>query len=138
MARPGGLGRGLGALIPTGTVVSINSPKTAQKLTVTRPDNSKSDLSIAERGGAVFEKTDQVGFYDVAGTDYNWQFAASLASAQESDISPRPTLLIEANPQENEGRRVSSNHELLPLVAVLGLLILCVEWWVFHKRMYAG
>ena len=122
----------------TGEPLTIPAPPGIGKVTLTKPDGTKRDLVVGERGGAVFDDMDQVGLYSVEGKGYAYPFAANLASASESDITPHRTLTITQNPTASVGRRVEDNRSLLPLVALLALGFLVTEWWVFHRRVYVS
>jgi hypothetical protein len=124
--------------IRTGTPITIPAPSRAGKIVVTRPDGSKRDAVVGERGGAIFDEADQVGFYTAEGKDFTYPFAANLASATESDITPRRNLTIADNPTASPGRPVPNNRELLPLLALLALVVLGIEWWAFHRRVYVN
>ncbi|HZO91586.1 MAG TPA: BatA and WFA domain-containing protein [Chthonomonadaceae bacterium] len=124
--------------IATGSPITVPSPPGLGKLTVTRPDGSKREVRAGERGGAAFDETDQVGFYTAEGPGFSYSFAANLASASESDITPHRELTITDNPAGSRGRRVADNRELLPWLALLALAVLCVEWWAFHRRVYVN
>ncbi len=91
-----------------------------------------------ERGGAIFADTDEVGLYTAQGKDFTYPFAANLANAGVSDITPHRSLTILDNPTAAQGRRVENNFPLLPLLAFLALTVLVVEWWAFHRRVYVN
>ena len=84
--------------IRTGSTLTIPAPPGTGKLTVTRPDGSKRDVVVAERGGAPFSDTDEAGLYTVEGPNSpKYVFAANLASASESDITPHRSLNVLEN-----------------------------------------
>ena len=122
--------------IAAGSSITIPAPPGIGKVTVTRPDGSKREVLVADRGGAAFDETEQVGLYSVAGKDYASTFAANLTNLTESDLTPRPTLPLADNPNERPGKRVSDNRDLLPYLVVIALGILALEWWAFHRRVY--
>jgi Ca-activated chloride channel family protein len=122
--------------VHTGDPVVIPAPPEAGVLTVTRPDGSKREVTVDEHGGATFAEADLIGLYTAAGKNFSYPFAANLSSATESDITPHRSLTILANPTPASGHRVADNRDLIPLLALLALTILCVEWWVFHRRVH--
>lgn len=124
--------------IRTGDPITIPAPPGAGKLIVTKPDGSKREVIVGERGGALFDEADQVGTYTVAGKGFSYAFAANLADASESDITPHRLLTIADNPTASSGRRVVVNRELLPWLALLALIMLAVEWWAFHRRVFVS
>jgi Ca-activated chloride channel homolog len=122
--------------VHTGDTITIPAPPEAGTLTVTRPDGSKRSVTVGERDGATFVETDLIGLYTAAGKNFNYPFAANLNSATESDTTPHRSLTILANPTPATGHRVADNRDLIPFFALLALIILCVEWWVFHRRVH--
>ncbi len=124
--------------ITTGSPITIPAPPGVGRLTVTKPDGSKRDLRVGERGGAIFDEADLVGLYTAQGSGFSYPFAANLASASESDITPHRNLTITDNPTASAGKRVPDPHELLPGLVLLALLLLGIEWWAFHRRVYVN
>jgi Ca-activated chloride channel family protein len=123
--------------IRTGSTLTIPAPSGTGKLTVTRPDGRKRDVVVAERGGAPFSDTDEAGLYIAEGPNYpKYVFAANLASASESDITPHKSLNVLENAAPSPTRQVLTTRELLPYIAFIALLLLCVEWYVFHRRIH--
>ena len=123
--------------IHTGDAYKIPAPPKL-KVTVTKPDGSKQEITSDEQGRATFAGTDQTGLYTATGKDFSYDFAANLASSTESDITPRRSLTIADNPQAAAGRKVRDIHQLLPMLALLALLVLCIEWWAFHRRIHVN
>ena len=123
--------------IHTGEAIKIPAPPTL-KVTVTKPDGSKQEITSDEQGHATYASTDQSGLYTATGKDYSYDFAANLASATESDITPHRSLTIADNPQAAAGRKVRDLHQLMPLLALLALVVLCIEWWAFHRRVHVN
>ena len=120
----------------TGEAVTIPAPPGADKLTITRPDGSKRELKVNDRGGAIFDEADQVGLYQAEGRGFSYPFAANLASASESDTTPHDKLTISDNPTQATGRKVPDNWELLPILILAALIVLAYEWYAFHRRTY--
>ena len=122
----------------TGEAITIPVPPGIDKITVTKPDGSKLELRVGERGGVVFDDVNQAGIYSAEGKGFNYPFAANLSSASESDTTPHNKLTIADNPLATTGRRVADNVELLPLLALIALGVLAFEWWAFHRRTHLG
>jgi hypothetical protein len=124
--------------VHTSDPITIPAPSDAGKLTITRPDGSKREVAVDERGGATFAEADLIGLYTATGKNFSYPFAANLSSASESDITPHRSLTILANPTPASGHRVVDNRDLIPLIAFIALVILCIEWWAFHRRVYVS
>jgi hypothetical protein len=123
--------------IATGTTITIPTPSTVNRVTVTRPDGSHVTATAGQQG-VPFDATDQAGFYSVSGPDFSYQFAANLSSAAESDTTPHRSLTILDNPTAGHGRAVVENRDLVPWFVLLTLAVLCLEWWAFHRRVYVS
>ena len=123
--------------VRTGETLTLPAPPNAGRVTVTKPDGSKREIVVGERGGAAYDGTDQAGVYKVEGPNIpNSRFAANLASSSESDITPHKTLTILQNAAQGATRQVLTTREWLPYVVFIALLLLCVEWYVFHRRIH--
>jgi hypothetical protein len=124
--------------VRTGEAVSIPAPPGADRLVITKPDGTKRELKVNERGGAVFDEADETGLYQAEGRNFSYPFAANLASASESDTTPHDKLTITDNPTATTGRKVADNWELLPPLILAALVVLAYEWWAFHRRIYVS
>ena len=124
--------------IHTGDPISIPVAAGTGALNVLKPDGSRREIATAEQGGAVFADTDLVGQYQVEGKGFKYMFAANLASAAESDTTPHRSLTVLDNPTASAGRKMKTPVPLMPLLALIGLMVLCIEWWVFHRRAYVS
>jgi Ca-activated chloride channel family protein len=120
----------------TGTAITLDAPPAVAKVTVVKPDGAKSELPVPPRGGAVFDDTDEIGVYTATGSGYRRVFAANLADYAESDIAPRRSPELGTNPPGQAGRQVTVVREIWPWLAAALLLLLAVEWWAFHRRVY--
>ncbi len=124
--------------VRTGEAITIPAPPGAQRLTITRPDGTKREITVNEQGGAIFDEVDETGLYQAEGRGFSYPFAANLASASESDTTPHDKLTISDNPTAATGRKVADTRELLPALILLALGILAYEWWAFHRRIYVN
>jgi hypothetical protein len=138
-ARPGDTG---GVTRP-GEAVPLAAGPDAGALTVTRPDGTRDTLPAATPGAPPqYRRTTAAGVYRATGKNFEQSFAVSLLSAAESNIAPiaRPILAVTDAPAENAKqttaiRGVAVRREVWPYVVGLVLLVLCVEWWVYHRRV---
>ena len=83
-----------------------------------------------------------------AGTDYagvyearidggrTMSYAVNLLSSQESDIRPRENLDVGNRRFEASTGVVRQNVEFWKPLAVLALVLLCVEWWVYTRKAW--
>lgn len=126
--------------VRTGESLAITPPARADRIRVTKPDGSRREFDLS--GGAlIYADTDQLGIYEVgifdgAETLQEAQFAVNLFDAAESDISPRTqvqlgeTVIAEASGEEELGQR-----EFWRWLALAALLILLLEWFIYHRRL---
>jgi len=62
-------------------------------------------------------------------------FAVNLFDANESNITPRDTLLIGNTTITEAAREEFGQREFWPYAALLALLFLLIEWYVYHQRL---
>jgi hypothetical protein len=121
-----------------GSSLALRLPPNADALRVTLPDGTRRELTPAS--APVFAETGQIGLYRVealrAGVPVELAlFAVNLFDPNESAIAPRPeltlggTVISQAQAVEEIGQR-----ELWSLLALIGLVVLLIEWWVYHRR----
>ena len=126
-------------LVKTGEPVKIylEHISEVERITVQMPNNDIQELP-ARDSRIVFTDTTQVGVYTVFvdGKPFG-KFVANLLNPQESDLSPSQ---LADDPNGGEGtERVQSNlpevnREIWGYAAFLALLLLIVEWWVYHQN----
>jgi Ca-activated chloride channel homolog len=128
--------------VPTGLSVGeslmISPPLTADTLQITLPDGLERTIPI-DRQSIIYADTSLTGIYtlDVIKDEIVQQsqpFVVNLFEPQESDITPLPITLggtvIPPGEREDVGQL-----EFWSLAALLGLLILLIEWYVYHQRL---
>ena len=62
-------------------------------------------------------------------------FAVNLFEESESNIRPAPSIQVGQSSVAAAAQDQVSQRELWPWVAVIGLVILMIEWWVYHARL---
>lgn len=153
-ARPGDGG---GVLRP-GEVAVVPVPSGAKSVTITRPDNQKDTVPAPATGPVLYDKTTLAGTYRVSsGISPAAPFYVSLLSAQESNTSPiaKPVVAVTDAPDTTTGkpaakgagptnaaassvaggaRSVRVRREVWPVLALLALGFLAVEWAAYHRR----
>ena len=131
----------LPADLSVGDVLVISPPLLAESVRVTAPDGSMRELP-ASGDRVVFAETGLLGLYrleilqDGAVTSAQ-SFAVNLFATGESDIRPVP----EAELRLGGGMRAAQADEQLGTqefwmwLALAALLLLAVEWVVYHRRL---
>ena len=129
--------------LSVGDVLLISPPLLADSLRITAPDGAVSELPVAGETLA-YTDTGQLGLYRLevlqAGAVTAAQhFAVNLFGTGESDIRPRPQAelqlgggLVAADADQQLGLR-----EFWTLLAAAALLLLAIEWYVYHRRLQA-
>ena len=100
---------------------------------------------------ASFDRTGQVGVYQVRGESFTSRFAVSVVSAAESDIAGHATDIGEGSDSGPRGgladtprgtfaerplttAEPGNRHAVWHLVAMLAVIALAVEWWHWVRR----
>ena len=84
-----------------------------------------------------FSETSETGIYEVnyegeeeQSTDF---FAVNLFSPAESDIQPAQSIRVGKSEIPRTPETAIGKRELWPWLASIGLLLLIVEWGVYHR-----
>jgi hypothetical protein len=100
---------------------------TAARAVVRHPDGT--ERTLAAVGGTLQLVGDKVGLYLVRAAG-DTRVAANLFSASESALGQRPVP-----PGWTSGGLSRTNSETWPFFVVLGILILLLEWQLYHRRV---
>ena len=107
-------------------------------VTVQLPDGSVTDVS-SESTPIIFTNTSLVGVYTVFVRDRQvGRFAVNLLDSHESGgSSPQP---VEGRGESGSAATATADHlqevdrEIWKYTACLGVLLLLIEWWVYHRN----
>ncbi len=138
-ARPFDAPSGLGP----GDPVSMRPQPGTTAYRVTLPDGTLQTFPLTEQT-LVFAGTDQSGVYGVAllsgeAVTGGGSFAVNLFSPGESAIAPQATIRVgQAEVSGAEQGQELGQRELWPCLAVAALVILLIEWWVYHRGSAIG
>ncbi|HLV36923.1 MAG TPA: BatA and WFA domain-containing protein [Spirillospora sp.] len=128
--------------IPNGLTVGdalvVRPPLTAQIVAVSLPDGTRRELPV-DRPAIVFAETGQVGLYTLeivenGAVTQRQSFAVNLFDPQESAISPQASVQIGQMTVMPGEQEEIGQMEFWPLIALLALIILLVEWYVYQQR----
>jgi hypothetical protein len=115
----------------------IRPPLDAESVRVTAPNGRVRELAV-ESGEILYADTSQIGVYRVdimrgGAVVQTESFAVNLFSLSESDITPRPASLngqpLTVNTTDEQGQ-----WEFWPILALIALFILLLEWNIYHRR----
>lgn len=62
------------------------------------------------------------------------RFAVNLLSVDESTIVPVNSLQSERSEVVGDENAIEMNREIWRTLAVIALIVLCVEWYIYTKR----
>lgn len=124
-----------------GESLSIVPPPGVERIVIASPSNKAYTL-LPTAATLTFTDTDELGYYavnfiskDTSQVEY---FAVNLFDPTESDIRPRETLQIGRTTVTPAASNQIGVRELWPWLAGLALLVLLVEWQVYHRRSFPG
>ncbi len=129
---------GAGDTAHPGDTVTIRPAVGEQAVGIVAPDGQRF-VTPASEAGVLFGNTDQLGIYGVGtasaseGGKLAGYFAVNLFDPLESKIRPAQTLTIGQSQVSAAVRQEVGQRELWPYAAALALLLLLLEWWVFHR-----
>jgi Ca-activated chloride channel family protein len=119
-----------------GVVVTL-FPGGADEVLVRRPDGSTwtppAEMTFGE-APLVFAETEQLGLYQVEmdGTSAG-HFPVNLFNPAESALARRESITVGRAEIAPAGGEELGQRELWPWLAAAALVVLLVEWWVYHR-----
>jgi hypothetical protein len=120
-----------------GQSLSIVPPPGTQQIVIASPSNMGYTIPN-EAGGIKFTETNELGYYavnfisqDNTSAEY---FAVNLFDKNESDIHPRESIQIGQTAITHTVSEKIGQYEVWPWLAGLAILILMIEWQVYHRR----
>lgn len=120
-----------------GEGLTISPPLGVERIAIASPSNEVFTL-VPGASALTFTDTREPGYYAVnffsketTSVDY---FAVNLFAAAESDIRPRERLQIGRTDITAAGAKQVGLHEIWPWLAGLALLLLMIEWQVYHRN----
>jgi len=116
----------------TGEVISLEFVRSGEKIEVRAPDNTKlEDLAVV--GGIPSFTLETAGLYKVRTGDRTYSIPSNLLDREESHIEPSPPLKVKSG-EVKSGRTFALIREIWWELALAALLLLLLEWYIFHKR----
>lgn len=122
-----------------GSSLLVRPPLTAEGLRVLLPNGTTRDLPLG-RDNAVFADTTQPGVYTIEVLEggqvtQSEPFAINLFARQESDLAPRSTVQLGGTTVTEAQEEEIGQREYWPWLALAALVMLLVEWLVYHRRL---
>ena len=122
-----------------GAPVRVRFIEDADEIAVVRPDGERVVLR-PDGSEAIFADTVRPGLYrldlrrDGRTVKSEW-FAVNLFDPAESRIAPQRSVVIGTTTIDRDAREETGRREYWRWVAAVGLAILVVEWWVYHRSL---
>lgn len=121
-----------------GQPVTLENPFPDKPLEVRAPSGQYVNLTREEPGKLNFTGTSQLGVYEVrSGGNTLEHFAVNLFHGPESDIRPKTDVNI--GPVQVGGQSSgweTARRELWKSLLLVALVVLCLEWYVYNRRVY--
>ncbi len=120
------------------SVLTIRPQATTTQYRITLPDGTQQTVPVGE-SALSFASTAQLGVYKVELLDGDKvqmasNFTVNLFSPAESKIAPSDTITIGQKPVGGPGQTDEfGQRELWPWLAAAALIVLAIEWWVYHR-----
>jgi Mg-chelatase subunit ChlD len=122
--------------VKAGEPIRLPLKETVTNIKVTRPDKSVESVVVEEKARElVYKHTDAVGVYEAKVDDQKIQFCSNLLSKDESNIAPREQIAVGKFGAVESQRLLTANMEIWRWIALGGFCLLCVEWYLFHRRV---
>lgn len=102
---------------------------------VTTPAGTTKNVELdANANELVYGDTFKQGIYRVRLSTNEVTFCADLLDAAESNIKPRDELQLGKYTKVTATTMKRTNMELWRTIASIGLAVLMIEWWYYHRR----
>jgi len=101
------------------------------------PDVAGVEITPGSSGCVRFSGTSRAGPYSVSVPDQPTRlFAVNLLDPEESDVRPRRQIVLAAQPVQAQESTVSrANLPVWPYLAGLILALVCLEWFIYNRRV---
>ncbi len=119
--------------LPAGVPVSIPVGTNVASVEITAPDGSLERVN-AWGGYAYFAGTRLSGVYTARSGDREERFCVNLTDPLETRIAPRETV-ADGDGQKQERLTSSRPTEVGHWFAMAALVLLVIEFWVYHRRV---
>ncbi|MCB9134438.1 MAG: BatA domain-containing protein [Anaerolineales bacterium] len=120
--------------------ITIQPEQGVEGIAIAAP-NGQVYTPLLDNGSVFFQNTGELGLYAVnylPADQYPAEyFAVNLFAPEESDIRPAADIRIGLAAVQPQQENELGNRELWNWLAALALVILLVEWWVYHRRQTA-
>jgi hypothetical protein len=120
-----------------GDVKVLRPDATPDRVEVTDPGKTTHRVARGPGGEFAYLGTDRLGVYQATWPGGGRLFAVNLLDPEESDTQPRDQVKIGETEVGADQERLAS-YDTWKWVALAALLLLLVEWAVYHRRVWIG
>ncbi len=125
------------ANVQPGQSVTLRSAESAPELEVRTPAGEVVSLSRDTSDAFSFSGTDALGVYEIEEADQPVRrFAVNLFDSDESRIGSREDVQIGYVEVEGEATWEGARRELWKALLLVALGVLCLEWYIYNRRVY--
>jgi Ca-activated chloride channel family protein len=111
----------------------LSRPETKAEMTL--PGGEKRSIALDSTANEfVFGETFRQGVYRLKLGTNDMVFCVNLLDAAESNIQPRDELQFGKYTRVEATTMQRTNFELWRTIASIGLVMLLIEWWYYHRR----
>jgi hypothetical protein len=122
-------------LVKSGEAFRLALTHPEKEAEVTLPGGGTRTITLDSAANeAVFSETYKQGIYRMRAGTNETAFCVDLLDAAESNIKPQDELKLGQYTKVTATKMQRTNMELWRTIAGLGLLMLLVEWWYYHRR----
>lgn len=123
--------------LKVGSTLNLKLPDAGATAWVTRPDGKTSPRTTDAQGLLRYAPLDQAGVYRIeTGNQIRKQVVVNMLDPAESDIAPAGELAFSGERVKLEqGSVVRENLDLRPGILIFAILVLCVEWFIYNKKV---
>jgi hypothetical protein len=121
--------------VQPGQIKTLRPAAAVTEVEVMDPEGRKQPIGRSAGADFPYKNTERVGVYRAAWKGGQRSFAVNLLDAEESNVQPRDQVQI-GSQQLQAGQTRAQAHETWKWVALGALVLLLVEWAVYHRRIW--
>lgn len=134
------VGQSQKANLQVGEPITVDGLPAEVTTSISGPGFSETQIKSNPAGSVRFPATNRVGVYSLSVPDSAHSgprfFAVNLLDSHESNIEPHREIVLSSQPIEAQERPLSrSNLPLWPFLVGLALILACLEWLVYNRRV---
>jgi len=123
--------------LKTGEMIDFYLAENVKSVKLTLPNNKTLDVVPNQEGKITFDKTALSGLYKFRLSETNLKYyGVNLLNPEESNIMPKETFLIGKTKITSLREKIVVQKEILKYLVLIALLLLMIEWFIYHKRVF--